>query len=322
MNGYKYEDMSLQINNKGNNLLLGHITQEKEYKAFNGCKTICFTIVLIILSIIFIIIGGILTELKDNILMTILSVVLLSIGIISIITAFCFFCIGYKINTPNNAYVFTYYGKYIGTLKEVGFFWVNPFYTSTSISLKYKNLNSEIIKVNDKVGNPIMMGCVIVWKVRDTAKAIFDVENYNYYVKVQTESAIRYIGCMYPYDKVNEDDICLRSGHNEINNALQKELSERLKHAGIEVVEARVTELSYASEIANVMLKRQAAEAIIAAREKIVQGAVSITGHAIDSLQINNICDLKDDEKSDLISNMLVVLCGESQVCPIVDTGH
>ena len=254
--------------------------------------------------------------------MTILSVVLLSIGIISIITAFCFFCIGYKINTPNNAYVFTYYGKYIGTLKEVGFFWVNPFYTSTSISLKYKNLNSEIIKVNDKVGNPIMMGCVIVWKVRDTAKAIFDVENYNYYVKVQTESAIRYIGCMYPYDKVNEDDICLRSGHNEINNALQKELSERLKHAGIEVVEARVTELSYASEIANVMLKRQAAEAIIAAREKIVQGAVSITGHAIDSLQINNICDLKDDEKSDLISNMLVVLCGESQVFPVVNAGH
>ena len=199
---------------------------------------------------------------------------------------------------------------------------MNPFYNSTSISLKYKNLNSEIIKVNDKVGNPIMMGCVIVWKVRDTAKAIFDVENYNYYVKVQTESAIRYIGCMYPYDKVNEDDICLRSGHNEINNALQKELSERLKHAGIEVVEARVTELSYASEIANVMLKRQAAEAIIAAREKIVQGAVSITGHAIDSLQINNICDLKDDEKSDLISNMLVVLCGESQVFPVVNAGH
>ena len=321
MNRDKYEDMSLQINNKRNNLLLGHITQEKEYKAFNGCKTICFTIVLIILSILFIMIGGGLSESK-NTEIKILSVVLLSIGIISIITGFCFFCSGYKINTPNNAYVFTYYGKYIGTLKEVGFFWVNPYYQSTSISLKYKNLNSEIIKVNDKVGNPIMMGCVIVWKVRDTAKAIFDVENYNYYVKVQTESAIRYIGCMYPYDKANEDDICLRSGHNEINNALQKELSERLKHAGIEVVEARVTELSYASEIANVMLKRQAAEAIIAAREKIVQGAVSITGHAIDSLQINNICDLNDDEKSDLISNMLVVLCGESQVFPIVNTGH
>ena len=276
---------------------------------------------LILVNAFLIMVGGVLTESKNTV-MIILSVVLLSIGIISIITAFCFFCIGYKINTPNNAYVFTYYGKYIGTLKEVGFFWVNPFYTSTSISLKYKNLNSEIIKVNDKVGNPIMMGCVIVWKVRDTAKAIFDVENYNYYVKVQTESAIRYIGCMYPYDKVNEDDICLRSGHNEINNALQKELSERLKHAGIEVVEARVTELSYASEIANVMLKRQAAEAIIAAREKIVQGAVSITGHAIDSLQMNNICDLKDDEKSDLISNMLVVLCGESQVFPVVNAGH
>ena len=266
-------------------------------------------------------IGGGLSESKKA-EMKILSVVLLSIGIISIITGFCFFCSGYKINTPNNAYVFTYYGKYIGTLKEVGFFWVNPYYQSTSISLKYKNLNSEIIKVNDKVGNPIMMGCVIVWKVRDTAKAIFDVQDYYYYVRVQTESAIRYVGCLYPYDKIHEDDICLRSGHNEINAALKNELTERLKNAGIEVVEARVTELSYASEIANVMLKRQAAEAIIAAREKIVQGAVSITGHAIDSLQINNICDLNDDEKSDLISNMLVVLCGESQVFPIVNTGH
>ena len=167
-----------------------------------------------------------------------------------------------------------------------------------------------------------MMGCVVVWKVRDTAKAIFDVQDYYYYVRVQTESAIRYVGCLYPYDKIHEDDICLRSGHNEINAALKNELTERLKHAGIEVVEARVTELSYASEIANVMLKRQAAEAIIAAREKIVQGAVSITGHAVDSLKTNNICELNEDEKCDLISNMLVVLCGESQVCPIVNTGH
>ena len=167
-----------------------------------------------------------------------------------------------------------------------------------------------------------MMGCVVVWRVCDTARAIFDVQDYYRYVRIQTESALRYIGCLYPYDKINEDDICLRSGHNEINSALKNELTDRLKFAGIEVIEARVTELSYAAEIANVMLKRQAAQAIISAREKIVQGAVSIIGHAVDSLKTNNICELNDEEKSDLVSNMLIVLCGESQVSPIVNTGH
>ena len=310
----------MQMNQPENHLLLGHVTPEKEYDAFNGFKTIFFTIGLVFGGALLISIGIILVCVTKNFL-ALVGILLISIGGIAFISSF-YFCCGYIENEPNHAYVLTYFGNYIGTIKKVGLYWVNPFYTSISISLRARNLSSEIIKINDKAGNPIMMGCVVVWKVRDTAKAIFDVQDYYYYVRVQTESAIRYVGCLYPYDKIHEDDICLRSGHNEINAALKNELTERLKHAGIEVVEARVTELSYASEIANVMLKRQAAEAIIAAREKIVQGAVSITGHAVDSLKTNNICELNEDEKCDLISNMLVVLCGESQVCPIVNTGH
>ena len=154
-----------------------------------------------------------------------------------------------------------------------------------------------------------MVGCIVVWKVKDTAKAFFDVQNYVNYVRVQTETAIRYIGCKYPYEKINKEDICLRSGHEEINLELKKELIERLVPAGIDIVEAYINELSYAPEIANVMLKRQGAQAIIAAREKIVQGAVSIAGHAVQSLKDNKIVELNDDEKSDIVANLFLVLC-------------
>lgn len=199
---------------------------------------------------------------------------------------------------------------------------INPCTSKRKISLRSVNFNGDAIKVNDKVGNPIMMGCVVVWRVSDTAKACFDVQDYTNYVRVQNESAVRFVGCMFPYDKVNDNDICLRSGHEEVNRVLQQELSERLFTAGLEVQEARITELAYSSEIANAMLKRQAAEAIIAAREKIVQGAVSIVGHALNSLSQNQICDLTQEERLKLVSNMLVVLCSESQVSPVVNTGN
>ena len=233
----------------------------------------------------------------------------------------CFLYKGFFTNTPNDAHVLTYFGKYLGSTKKVGFFWVNPFYTHYHISLKRNILRSEVIKVNDKTGNPIMVGCIVVWKVKDTAKAHFDVQNYSNYVRIQTETAIRYIGCKYPYEKINKDDICLRSGHNEINNELRRELTERLFPAGIEVVEAYINEMSYAPEIATVMLKRQSAQAIIAAREKIVQGAVSIAGHAVNSLRENNICELNDEEKSDIVSNLILVLCTEADVKPVVNAG-
>jgi regulator of protease activity HflC (stomatin/prohibitin superfamily) len=223
-----------------------------------------------------------------------------------------YLCKGFFTNTPNGSHVITYFGKYLGSVKEVGFFWINPFYAHINIPLKRNILRSEVIKVNDKTGNPIMVGCIVIWRVKDTAKAHFDVQNYFQYVRIQTETAIRYIGCKYPYEKINSNDICLRSGHNEINVELRRELSERLDAAGIEVVEAYINEMSYAPEIATVMLRRQSAQAIIAAREKIVQGAVSIAGHAVNSLRENNICELNDDEKSDIVSNLILVLCTEA----------
>ena len=228
---------------------------------------------------------------------------------------------GFFTNTPNDAHILTYFGKYLGSVKNVGYFWVNPFYNHFKISLKRNIFRSEVIKVNDKTGNPIMVGCIVVWRVKDTARAYFDVQNYRTYVRVQTETAIRYIGCKYPYEKLNKDDICLRSGHNEINNELKRELTERLGPAGIQVDEAYINEMSYAPEIATVMLKRQSAQAIIAAREKIVQGAVSIAGHAVNSLKENNICELNDDEKSDIVSNLILVLCTEAEVRPVVNAG-
>lgn len=230
-------------------------------------------------------------------------------------------CRGFFTNTPNVAHVITYFGNYLGSVKKVGLYWINPFYTHILIDLKRHIFRSEVIKVNDKTGNPIMVGCIVVWKVRDTAKAYFDVQNYTNYVRVQTETAIRYIGCKYPYEKVNKDDICLRSGHTEINNELKRELTERLEPSGIEIVEAYINEMSYAPEIATVMLKRQGAQAIIAAREKIVQGAVSIAGHAVHSLKENNIVELNDDEKSDIVSNLILVLCTEADVRPVVNAG-
>jgi len=242
------------------------------------------------------------------------------IGGVAIIIHLFLYC-GFFTNNPNEAHVLTYFGKYLGSVKKVGFFWVNPFYEHKHMSLRRKIFRSEVIKVNDKSGNPILMGCIVVWKVRDTAKAHFDVQDYSYYVQVQTETAIRFIGCKYPYEKINKDDICLRSGHDEINTEMKRELTERLEPAGIEVVEAYINELSYAPEIASVMLKRQSAQAIIAAREKIVQGAVSIAGHAVNSLKLNNICELNDDEKSDIVSNLILVLCTESEVRPIVNAG-
>ena len=217
------------------------------------------------------------------------------------------------VNELNEAHVCILFGEYVGTIKKNGFLFVNPFYSHSTILLKSNNLNGTVIKVNDKIGNPIMMGCVVVWRVKDTSKAMFEVENYKEYVRIQSECAVRNLGCKYPYEKINENDICLRSGEYEVNIVLMKELSERLVPASIEVEEARITELSYANEIANVMLKRQAADAVVAAREKIVQGAVSIVGHAINSLNDNEVCKLNREKKVKLISNLMVVLCGESQ---------
>ena len=299
------------IHSKDNQPLINrnHQTIEFEKSVSNGYCMLFFNF-LFLLTPILIIVFIIISKLPG-----LSPLIFISVFII------CFIFKGFFTNTPNDAHVLTYFGKYIGSVKKVGYFWVNPFYTHIHISLKRKIFRSEVIKVNDKSGNPIMVGCIVVWRVKDTAKAYFDVQNYTYYVRVQTETAIRYIGCKYPYEKINKDDICLRSGHNEINLELKRELTERLEPAGIEVCEAYINEMSYAPEIASVMLKRQSAQAIIAAREKIVQGAVSIAGHAVNSLKENNICELNEDEKSDIVSNLILVLCTEAEVRPVVNAG-
>ena len=287
-------------------------TQEFEKEVRSGC---CMLIV--VLSLI-LVIGGLIAL----VICIGADVLWPLIPLIVLVFIFQMICInGFFTNTPNVAHVITYFGKYYGSVKKVGLFWINPFYSHSLIDLKRNIFSSEVIKVNDKAGNPIMMGCIVVWKVKDTAKAYFDVEDYRNYVRIQTETAIRYIGCKYPYEKINKDDICLRSGHNEINMELKRELIERLEPSGIDVVEAYINELSYAPEIATVMLKRQGAQAIIAAREKIVQGAVSIAGHAVQSLKQNNIVELNDDEKSDIVSNLILVLCTEADVRPVVNAG-
>ena len=298
-------------NKPDNNLLLpkGTHTVEFEKSVSNGYCMLCSMFIILIVSI------------TIAIPFTINGFVPI-VALPTLVLFFeCFLLKGFFTNVPNCAHVITYFGKYLGSVKKVGFYWINPFYEHVNIPLRRNILRSEVIKINDKVGNPIMVGCIVVWKVKDTAKAHFDVQNYHEYVRIQTETAIRYIGCKYPYEKVNSNDICLRSGHDEINLELKRELTERLEASGIEVVEAYINEMSYAPEIATVMLRRQSAQAIIAAREKIVQGAVSIAGHAVNSLRENNICELNDEEKSDIVSNLILVLCTEAEVRPVVNAG-
>jgi hypothetical protein len=242
------------------------------------------------------------------------------IGSIPLCIASCICFLGYFTLQPGEAAAMVLFGTYNGTIKKSGFFWTNPLVTLTKISLKSRNLNGVPMKVNDLKGNPIEIAIVIVWCVKNTARALFDVEDYQNFVLVNSESAVRHLAMMYPYDKKNENEISLRSGHQQIITELVNELQGRLDKAGIDVQEARITHLAYAPEIANSMLRRQQAEAVIEAREKIVQGAVSIVGHAITSLRENGIVDLKEDEKARLVSNMLIVLCSESHVQPVVNT--
>jgi len=232
---------------------------------------------------------------------------------------------GFFLVNPNTSKVILLFGKYIGTVKENGFYWANPFYTKKRISLRASNFDSERVKVNDKLGNPIMISTIAVWKVKDTYKAAFDVDNYENFVRVQSDAAVRKLASLYPYDNFEDDgqaeEITLRASVNEVSEALEQELSERLDMAGIEVLEARIGYLAYAQEIASAMLKRQQATAIIAARHKIVEGAVSMVEMAINKLSKNNIVDLDEERKVAMVSNLMVVLCSDKDVAPIVNTG-
>ncbi|MEA4910580.1 hypothetical protein SDC9_07935 [bioreactor metagenome] len=256
---------------------------------------------------------------------------------------------GFTLNEPNEARVLTFFGKYVGTIKDTGFFWVNPFLSKKKLTLRARNLDIEPIKVNDKSGNPIMIGSVVVWKVSDTYKAIFEIDSasntvmvssgnpkdgsvpsfgidrmkaYEHFVRVQGNAALRRVAGMYPYDQSEEKDLeglTLRSDGEEINKILEKELGERLTIAGIEIVEARINYLAYAPEIAAVMLRRQQADAIIAAREKIVEGAVGMVKMALEKIDADKTVTLSEEKKAEIVGNLMVVLCSDESAQPVVN---
>lgn len=230
---------------------------------------------------------------------------------------------GFLVLQPNKAAVLILFGAYKGSVKNNGFFWINPVMVKKKVSLRANNLDSKPIKVNDKLGNPIMIGVVLVWRVKDTYKAQFDVESYTDFVNIQTDSAIRKLAGAYPYDSFDdaEAEICLRSDLEEVNGVLEEEMTERLALAGIEVVEARISHLAYAQEIAGAMLQRQQATAIIAARRKIVEGAVGMVEMALEELGEKNVVELDEHKKATMISNLMVVLCSDKAASPVVNTG-
>ena len=230
---------------------------------------------------------------------------------------------GFFIVNPNGSKVLVLFGAYKGTVRENGFFWANPFYTRRRISLRARNFDSDRVKVNDKIGNPIMINVILVWQVQDTYKSAFDVDNYEEFVRVQTDAAVRKLAGSYPYDNFDDEqaELTLRSGMDEVNEALENEVTERLAIAGIKVMEARIGYLAYAPEIASAMLKRQQAVAIVAARKKIVEGAVGMVEDALSRLSEDGIIDFDDDKKASMVSNLMVVLCGDKEAIPVVNAG-
>lgn len=264
-------------------------------------------------------------------LVELLLVVLIVFGVVRgmivpavvLIAVFILIAIGFTVVDPNQSCVMILFGAYKGTIKSNGFYWVNPFFVRKKISLRARNFDSETIKVNDKLGNPIMIGLVLVWRVSETYKAAFGVDEYEHFVVVQSEAALRKLAGLYPYDNIEDESakVTLRDGTEEVNDELEREIIERLDIAGIEVIEARINHIAYAQEIAQAMLKRQQATAIVAARYKIVEGAVSMVEMALDELSQKKIVDLDEEKKATMVSNLMVVLCGDKDATPIVNTG-
>lgn len=278
--------------------------QEKIFKPWNGYGMLALAILMVLVPI------PVLVMTKFFIL-------------IAVIVIGVFLMMGVFVINPNESMVITLFGAYKGTAIDNGFFWANPFFTKKKISLRARNIDSEPIKVNDKVGNPIMIGIVLVWRVKDTFKAAFDVDDYVQFVEIQSEAAIRKLAGDYPYDNFEDEDaeITLRSGGDTVNEMLENALKERLDIAGIEVMEARISYLAYSNEIAQAMLKRQQATAIVSARFKIVEGAVSMVKMAIDQLKDEDIIELDEEKKAAMVSNLMVVLVSDKDASPIVNAG-
>ncbi|MBR5803502.1 MAG: SPFH domain-containing protein [Bacteroidaceae bacterium] len=311
---------------------------EKEF-SFAGTKLNGFAMLFANLALTIASIGLIVWGISETMWISIVA------GVLTLVLTF-FLWPGFIMLEPNEAMVMLFFGKYKGTFKETGYFWVNPFLSTKKLSMRARNLNAEPIKVNDKVGNPVLIGLVLVWKLKDSYKAMFEIDSqtmaanstggttvgtsvasrmnaFEDFVKVQSDAALRQVAGLYAYDDTdnNSNELTLRSGGDEVNDQLVQKLNERLAIAGMEVVEARINYLAYAPEIAAVMLRRQQAGAIIMAREKIVEGAVSMVKMALDKLSAEEIVELDEEKKAAMVSNLLVVLCADESAQPVVNTG-
>lgn len=277
---------------------------EKVLTPFNGY----LVFIILLLSIALTLYGFV----SNNIILAVLSL------IISVFLTKGFIVIG-----PNSSKVLLLFGDYKGSVKQSGLFWINPFYNRTSLSLRARNFESEKIKVNDKMGNPILISVILVWKVNDTFKSTFEVDNYEAFVRIQTDSAVRKLAGSFPYDHFEDEraTITLSTNFDDVNIALEHEVTQRLEIAGIEVIESRIGYLAYAPEIAHSMLRRQQASAVVAARHKIVEGAVGMVESALKLLADKEVIEFDDDKKATMVSNLMVVLCGDSETKPVINTG-
>lgn len=301
---------------KGMIIMSGKVTNEKAIKVSTGWLSLFFAVLSILLSVLFFILCGAIDNGNSPYVGGFLA------GGFVMCLVFVLLIMGLFNLAPNQAAVLSLFGDYRGTVRQTGLLWTNPFYSKKKISLRSRNLNGEKLKVNDQVGNPIEIAAVLVWKVEDTYKASFDVENYDSFVKIQSESAVRHLANAYPYDfSEGEQTISLRGNTEQVAEALKAELQERVEKAGVRIEEARISHLAYAPEIAAAMLQRQQASAVIAARQMIVEGAVGMVEMAIEKLNEKGVVNLDEERKAAMVSNLMVVLCAEKAAAPIVNAG-
>ena len=286
------------------------MTKEQTRTVQSGWLVLGILVAVLILTILIFILGVTQNIVFPTVLLVICGIVVDIVGLV-----------GFFVVNPNQARVLQLFGKYVGTVRDPGLRWANPFYTKKAISLRVRNFETERSKVNDTDGNPIEIAAVVVWKVVDTAEAVFEVDDYENYVHVQSEAAVRDLATRYPYDTHEDHQLSLRGDTAAIAEHLKTEIQTRLDTAGVETIEARITHLAYAPEIASAMLQRQQAGAIIAARQRIVEGAVGMVEMALTKLSSEGIVDLDEERKANMVSNLLVVLCGDRSAQPIVNTG-
>ena len=286
------------------------VTENKK-QAPNG-----IVVLLTLLVVTAVLVYALVADIRDN-----LQIGFLGLGIILSLPVVGFLYAGFFTVNPNEGRVLQFFGSYIGTVRDPGLRWANPLYTKKRVSLRVRNFETSKLKVNDNRGNPIEIAAVVVWKVIDTAEAVFEVDDYINYVHVQSEAAVRNLATNYPYDAFEENEVSLVGHLPEISEHLKKENQDRLTTAGIEIIESRISHLAYAPEIAQAMLRRQQAAAIIAARRKIVEGAVGMVDHALGELSAKGIVELDEERKASMVSNLLVVLCSESETQPVINTG-